>query len=172
MEEDPRALWVALKEHYDHQKIKMLLEARREWSLIHLMDFKSVVEYNSVVHKNSSKLRFCDQPVTDEVLIEKTLSAFLPANRLLQQQYRNAKYTKYSSLIHDLSQAKKHDELLTKNHQMRPPGTAPPPQVHFNVQNNRKFGGKTIRKFLRENGPIKGSTLRDPTRERQSKALQ
>ena len=81
----------------------MLPEARHEWSLIRLMDFKSVGEYNSAVHKIYSKLLFCDQPVTNEDLIEKTLSAFLPANRLLQQQYRNAKYTKYSSLIHDLT---------------------------------------------------------------------
>ena len=102
MEEDPRALWVALKECYDHQYAIMLPEVRREWSLIHLMDFKSVVEYNSAVHKICSKLRFCDQPISNEDLIEKTLVTFLPANRLLQQQYCNGKYTKYSRLIYDL----------------------------------------------------------------------
>src|SRR6266540_3114917 len=64
MEEDPRALWVALKDRYDHQKAIMLPEARREWSSICLMDFKSVVEYNSAVHKICSKLRFCDQPIS------------------------------------------------------------------------------------------------------------
>ena len=84
MEEDPRALWVSLKDRYDHQKAIMLPEAKREWSLIRLMDFKSVGEYNSVVHKICSKLRFCDEPVSDADLIEKTLSTFLPANRLLQ----------------------------------------------------------------------------------------
>ena len=84
MEEDPGALWVALKEHYDHQKATILTEARREWTLIRLMDFKSVGEYNSVVHKICSKLRFCDEPVSDEDLIEKILSTFLPSNRLLQ----------------------------------------------------------------------------------------
>ena len=98
MEEDPRALRVALKDRYDHQKSIMMPEAKREWSLIRLMDFKSVGEYNSVVHKICSKLCFYDQPVSDEDLVEKTLSTFLPANRLLQQQYRNSKYTKYSSL--------------------------------------------------------------------------
>src|SRR5436190_22054898 len=103
MEDGPRALWVALKDHYYHQKAIMLLEAKRKWSLIRLMDFKSVGEYNSVVHKICSKLRFCDEPVSNADLIEKTLSTFLPTNRLLQQQYRNGKYTKYSSLIHDLS---------------------------------------------------------------------
>ena len=46
MEENPRALWVALKERYDQQKTIILPEARREWSLLRLMDFKSVAEYN------------------------------------------------------------------------------------------------------------------------------
>ena len=128
------------------------------------MDFKSVGEYNSAVHKICSKLRFCDEPVSDEDLVEKTLFTFLPANRILQQQYWNGKYTKYSSLIHDLAQAEKHDELSTKNHQMRPSGTAPLPEVHFNVQNNKKYGGKKNKKNLSENGSTKGSALRDPTK--------
>jgi hypothetical protein len=58
MEENPRALWVALKEHYDQQKAIILPEARREWSLFCLMDFKSIAEYNSVVHKICSKIQF------------------------------------------------------------------------------------------------------------------
>src|SRR6266540_2813799 len=45
-----------------------------------------------------------------------------------------------------LAQVEKHDELLTKNHQMRPPGTAPLLEVHFNVQNKKKFGGKKNKK--------------------------
>ena len=147
MEENPRALWVALKERYDQQKAIILPEARREWSLLRLMDFKSVAEYNSAVHKICSKLRFCDQPIDDAEKIEKTLSTFLPTNRLLQQQYRRHKYTKYSDLIYDLLQAEKHDELLTKNHQLRPVGASPLPEVHYNSQNTqKKFGGKKFKK--------------------------
>lgn len=147
MEENPKALWDALKERYDQQKAIILPEARREWSMLRLLDFKSVAEYNSAVHRICSKLRFCDQTVTDVEKIEKTLSTFLPENRILQQQYRNHKYTKYSDLIYDLLQAEKHDELLTKNHQMRPVGAAPLPEVHFNSQKNqKKFGGKKFKK--------------------------
>src|SRR5438128_1945580 len=91
IEENPRALWVSLKDRYDHQKTIMLPEAKREWSLIRLMDFKSVGEYDSAVHKICSKLYFCDEPISNADLIEKTLFTFLPANRLLQQQYRNVK---------------------------------------------------------------------------------
>jgi hypothetical protein len=107
------------------------------------MDFKSVAEYNSAVHKICTKLHFCNQPLDDAEMIEKTLFTFLPANRMLQLQYRHHKYTKYFDLIYDLLQAEKHDELLTKNHQMRPVGVAPLSEVHFNAQNNNKrFSGK------------------------------
>jgi len=87
MEENPQTLWVALKERYDQQKAIILPEARWDRSLLHLMNFKSVAEYNSDVHKICSKLHFCDQPVNDAKHIVKILSRFLPANRLLQQQY-------------------------------------------------------------------------------------
>ena len=49
----------------------------------------------------------------------------------------------YSNLIHILSQAEKHDELLLKNHHKHPIGSAPLPEVH-NVQKkakNNKFNG-------------------------------
>ena len=84
MEENPIALWVALKECYDQQKAIILPEARREWFLHHLMDFKSVAEYNPAIHKICSKLRFCNQLINNVEKIEKKLSTFLPANRLLQ----------------------------------------------------------------------------------------
>jgi hypothetical protein len=45
----------------------------QEWSLIRFQDFKSIVAYNSDVHKVNSKLRFFNKQVSDEGLIEKTL---------------------------------------------------------------------------------------------------
>ncbi|XP_015696283.1 uncharacterized protein LOC102720907 [Oryza brachyantha] len=78
MEENPMALWVALKERYEQQKAVILPEAQCEWSLLRLMDFKFVTEYNSAVHKIASKLRFYDKPVDDAEMIENTLSIFLP----------------------------------------------------------------------------------------------
>uniref|UniRef100_K3YLK5 Retrotransposon Copia-like N-terminal domain-containing protein n=1 Tax=Setaria italica TaxID=4555 RepID=K3YLK5_SETIT len=147
MEDDPKKLWDSLKECYNQQQSVILPEARREWSLLCLMDFKSIAKYNSAVHKICFKLHFCNQSLDDAEMIEKTLSTFLPANRILQQQYRHHNYTKYSDLIYDLVQEEKHDELLTKNHQLRPVGVAPLPEVHFNAQNNnKKFGGKKFKK--------------------------
>jgi hypothetical protein len=83
MEDDPKKLWDSPKERYNQQQGVILPEARWEWSLLRLMDFKSVAEYNYVVHKICTKLRFCNQPLDDAEMIEKTLSSFLPANRIL-----------------------------------------------------------------------------------------
>ena len=42
---------------------------------------------------------------------------------------------------------KTHDELLTKNHQLRPVEASPLPEVHYNSQNTqKKFGGKKFKK--------------------------
>jgi hypothetical protein len=55
MEDDPKKLWDSLKERYNQQQGVILPEARREWSLLCLMDFKSVAEYNSAMHKICTK---------------------------------------------------------------------------------------------------------------------
>jgi hypothetical protein len=54
----------------------------------------------------------------------------LPADRVLQQQYRANKHNQYSQLIHTLTQAEKHDELLMKNHHKHPIGAAPLTEAH------------------------------------------
>ena len=162
MEEDPLALWDSLKERYDQQRAVMLPEAQREWSLIRFQDFKSVAAYNSAVHKINSKLRFCNQQVSDADLIEKTLCTFHPSMRILQQQYRQQKYTKYSELIYTLLQAEKHDELLMKNHNVCPTGAMPIPEAHANAHSTSKFGNRKRNfqkfkgKWKKNNGQTKG----------------
>lgn len=142
MIESPRALWDALKERYEQQKELIWPEANHEWNHLRLQDFKSVADYNHAVHRICSKLKFCEKEPSDADKIEKTLSTMLPADRILQQQYRASKFQIYSQLIHTLTQAEKHDELLMKNHHKHPIGAAPLPEVH-NVQNKpkNKFNG-------------------------------
>lgn len=95
-----------------------------------------MAEYNHVVHNSCSRLKFCEQEPTEAEKIEKTLSTMLPEDRILTQQYRANNFQKHSLLIHTLTQAERHHELSLKNAQQRPPGSAPLPEVHFNVQNN------------------------------------
>jgi hypothetical protein len=96
-----------------------------------------VADYNHVVHRIYSRLKFCEKEPIDADKIEKTLSTMHPSDRVIQQQYRARGYTVYSKLIHTLSQAEKHDELLMKNHQKHHVGSAPLPEVH-NVQKNNR----------------------------------
>jgi hypothetical protein len=61
----------------------------------------------------------------------------LPSDRILQHQYRAKNYQTYSDLIHDLLQAKKHDEFTLRNHHQRY-WYCSLPEVHYNVKSNEK----------------------------------
>nr|ABA97378.1 retrotransposon protein, putative, Ty1-copia subclass [Oryza sativa Japonica Group] len=136
LETSPHTLWKALKERYDQQKELIWPEANYEWIHLRLQDFKTVAEYNHAVHNICSRLKFCEQEPTEAEKIEKTLSTMLPEDKILTQQYRANNFQKHSLLIHTLTQAERHHELSLKNAQQHPPGSAPLPEVHFNVQNN------------------------------------
>jgi hypothetical protein len=73
MEEEHHSLWVALKGCYEQQKVILLPEANHEWTQIHLQDFKSINDYNHIIHKVCVKLRFCEKEPSEEDKIEKTL---------------------------------------------------------------------------------------------------
>ncbi|XP_047253188.1 uncharacterized protein LOC124887633 [Capsicum annuum] len=63
-------------------------------------------------------------------MIEKTLSTFHSSNMVLQQQYREMGFKTYSELIGHLLVAKQYNDLLIKNNETRPPGTAPFSEVN------------------------------------------
>jgi hypothetical protein len=83
-------------------------------------------------------LHFCERESSKEDKIKKTLQTMLPSDRILQHQYHVKNYQNYSYLVHDLFQAKKHDELTLRNHHERSVGSAPLPEVHYNVKGNEK----------------------------------
>jgi hypothetical protein len=56
-------------------------------------------------------LQFFEKEPFEEDKIENALQIILPSDRILQHRYRAKNYQTYSDLIHDLLQAKKHDEL-------------------------------------------------------------
>ena len=65
---------------------------------------------------------------------------------LLQQQYREHRFTKYSELISCLLVAKQNNDILMKNHQSHPIGSEPFPEV--NVISSQTHG--------RGRGPSRG----------------
>jgi hypothetical protein len=77
----------------------------------------------------------------------------LPSDRILQHQYRARNYQRYADLIHDLLQAKKHDELTIKNHHQHRVRAAHLLEIHHNEKkpssskdNNLKKNGRSARR--------------------------
>ncbi|XP_013633054.1 PREDICTED: uncharacterized protein LOC106338678 [Brassica oleracea var. oleracea] len=116
------------------------------------MDYKSVDEYNSVLFKTVSMLRLCGEVVTEEELLEKTFSTFHSSNIILQQQYRMKGFATYTDLISCLLLAEANNELLMKNSEARPVGTATLPEANEvekkdpnecnYIQNDKRSHGK------------------------------
>jgi hypothetical protein len=61
IEEEPSTLWIALQNRYEQQKSMILPEANHDWIHLRLQDYKSIDDYNHVVHKICAKLHFCEK---------------------------------------------------------------------------------------------------------------
>ncbi|XP_019241447.1 PREDICTED: uncharacterized protein LOC109221412 [Nicotiana attenuata] len=99
---DPVILWNNLKDRYDHLKMVVLPQARYDRTHLRLQDFKSIHEYNSAMFRIISQLKLCGDNITDHDMLEKTFTTFHASNILLQQQYREMEFKKYSELISHL----------------------------------------------------------------------
>ncbi|KAJ8750935.1 hypothetical protein K2173_016116 [Erythroxylum novogranatense] len=123
---DPLVLWKNLKERFEHQRTVILPKARYEW--IHLQNYR------------------CGY-------VRKTFSTFHASNLLCSRQYRERRFTKYSELISCLLVAEQNNELLMKNHQSRPTGSTPFPEVNaaFSHGRGRGRGGRRGRGRGRNN---------------------
>ena len=116
----------------------ILPKARYDWMHLRLQDFKTVSEYNFALFKISSQLKLCGENITEEDMLEKTFTTFHASNVLLQQQYRERRFTEYSQLISCLLVAEQNKELLMKNHQSRPTGSEAFPEV--NAISSQNYG--------------------------------
>ncbi|XP_074342463.1 uncharacterized protein LOC141680028 [Apium graveolens] len=94
--------------------------------------------------KITSQLKLCGENITDNDMLEKIYSTLYANNMLLQQQYHERGFTKYFELISVLLLAEQNNELLLKNHQARPTGSTPFPEVNLVTNNeyrdNKSFG--------------------------------
>ena len=73
---------------------------------------------------------------------EKMFTTFHGSNVLLQQHYRERKFTKYLELISCLLVVKQNNELLMKNKQSRPTGSEPFPEVNVITSQSHGRGKK------------------------------
>lgn len=44
--------------------LKSVMNSKREWNHLCLQDYKSIVDYNHVIYKICSKLKFCEKEAT------------------------------------------------------------------------------------------------------------
>jgi hypothetical protein len=119
--EHPADLWTQLYEGFYHEQTIFLPEARNDWINLRVLDFPDLISFNAELHRITAQLRLCGETVTEAQLIDKTLSIFPPAIAILAQQYRNMRFAKHSELISHLLLAKKHQHILLKNAEARPP---------------------------------------------------
>ncbi|XP_062013289.1 uncharacterized protein LOC133729741 [Rosa rugosa] len=133
---DARELWVALEERFGNIQDTLLPDLKVRWGNLRFADFKSVAEYNSEVLRLKTMLGFCGQPVTEQELIEKTLSTFPVSAILLSKQYRTefntGRITRFHQLINIMSVAEKHDNILVRNYNSRPIGTKSVQEANYN----------------------------------------
>ena len=122
---DPQTLWKRLKDRYDHTMTVILPQAQYDWKNLRLQDFKSMSDYNSALFDIVSQLELCGIKLTDAELLEKTFSTFHASNIVLQQQYRQRQFATCSDLISVLLTAEQTNELLLKNHDIRPSCNTP-----------------------------------------------
>ncbi|KAL3649032.1 hypothetical protein CASFOL_005435 [Castilleja foliolosa] len=135
--EDPKLLWDELKERFGYPRDVLLPTAIDEWNKLRFKDFKSVIDYNSALFKIISQLEYCGKAVSEGEKLEKTFSTFHASQILLQEQYRMRGYTKYSELVHALLMAEKNNEVLMKNHQLRPTGAMAFPEANATAYKGR-----------------------------------
>ena len=87
---------------------------------------------------------------------KKTFTTFHASNVLLQQQYRERRFTKYSKLIAYLLVAKKNNELLLQNHQSRSTGSKAFPEENA-TEENATFASPHSNRQGHKNGPTMGN---------------
>ncbi|XP_055818841.1 uncharacterized protein LOC129887686 [Solanum dulcamara] len=105
-------------------------KAQYEWMHLRIQDFKSIHEYNSAMFRITSQLKLCGDTISDIDMLEKMFSTFHASNVLLEKQYRDKGFKKYSALISHLLVAEQNNDLLMKNHENRPTGSTPLPEVN------------------------------------------
>ena len=105
-------------------------KTRYDWMHLRLQDFKNIHEYNSDMFIITSQLKLCEETVSEIDMIKNMFSTIHASIVLLRQQYREKGFKKYSELISYLLMAEQNNDLLLKNHENRPTGSEPQPEVN------------------------------------------
>ena len=109
---------------------------------LRFQDFKSVSDYNSAMFKIVSRLKLWREVISEEAMIEKTLSTFHASHLLLQEIYRLKNFKKHFELMTCLLVAEQNNELLMQNHNTRPTDSTPFPEANgTSIQRKERSSG-------------------------------
>ena len=117
---DPADLWEQLHARFHHEQNTILPQARNDWMNLRVLDFPNFLSFNSEFFRIAAQLRLSGEPLTEDQLIEKTLSTFPSASLVLAQQYRNMNFEKHSKLMSHLLLAETHGNILLKHNESKP----------------------------------------------------
>nr|XP_011470508.1 PREDICTED: uncharacterized protein LOC105353228 [Fragaria vesca subsp. vesca] len=127
-------LWDALKGRFGNIHDTLLLELTVQWNEIRLLDYKRVHDFNKDMLRLKARLNFCGKELTEDDMIQKTLSTFPTSSLILANQYRleydNKRITTFNKLINLLQVAERHSEVLVNNN-TRPVGTKKIPETNY-----------------------------------------
>ena len=98
-EKNPKVVWESLKLRFDTDRKQSLLPLLvDEWNKLCFYNYKTVTEYSTTVYRITTELNWCGKKIDDAEKIEKTLSTFNPAERILSMQHRQANYQIFDKL--------------------------------------------------------------------------
>ena len=142
----PKELWDALKGRFGNIHDSLLPELMVQWNEIRLLDYKRVNDFNKDMLRLKARLNFCVKELTEDDMIQKTLSTFPTSAIILMNQYRleydNKRIPTFNKLINLLQVAERHNEVLLNNN-ARPVGTKKIPESnHASVRCGKNFKGK------------------------------
>jgi hypothetical protein len=119
-ERNPALIWKSLRLRFDtDRKQAMLPLLNDEWNKLCFYNFKTVTEYTTKLYSITSELSWCGKKMTELDKIEKTLTTFSPAERILAVQYRRMNHSTFNKLVAALLLDEKHGLLLQRNHDER-----------------------------------------------------
>jgi hypothetical protein len=119
-EKNPAVIWSSLRLRFDtDRKQAMLPLLNDEWNKLCFYNFKTVTEYASKLYGIASELSWCGRKLSELEKIEKTLTTFNPAERILSTQYRRMNHDTFDKLVAALLLDEKHGLLLQRNHDER-----------------------------------------------------
>ncbi|KAL6567508.1 hypothetical protein OROGR_001176 [Orobanche gracilis] len=130
----PKELWDALKGRFGNIHNTLLPELTVQWNEIRLLNYKRVNDFNQDMLRIKARLNFCGKDITEDGMIQKTLSIFPTSALILANQYRleydNKCITTFNKLINLLQVAERHNEVLVNNN-VRPAGTKKVPEANY-----------------------------------------